>query len=220
MAINLDRKSPGVVGIAFGATLSVALGALLALLNLVAQPVEIVNALPKEPVEGAMYFVKGGSAGAGRGWEIKAEQLAAGQGGQVAFSEAELNAWAGATFEEVKVEQTEKDNSAMMIAGTPNFRLVDSSLQVGTVNQLVFFGYEAPLVLQATGKFARAGDRWAFEAGEAYLGGLPLHRAPALAELVSQRFGPTGSVPAAVEKVLASAERIEVSEGELIVRLP
>lgn len=220
MAINLDRKSPGVVGIAFGATLSVALGVLLGLLNLVAQPVEIVTALPKEPVEGATYFVKGGSTGAGRGWETKAEQLAAGQGGEVAFSEAELNAWAGATFEEVKVEQTEKDNSAMMIAGTPNFRLVDNSLQVGTVNQLVFFGYEAPLVLQATGKFARAGDRWAFEPSEAYLGGLPLHRAPALAELVRQRFGPTGSVPQAVEKVLTSAERIEVAEGELVVRLP
>lgn len=220
MAINLDRKSPGVVGIVFGATLSVALGALLGLLNLVAQPVEIVRALPKEPVAGLLYYVKGDATGIGRAWEVKADQLAAGRAGVFGFSETDLNAWSGATFEEVKIEQTEKENSAMMIAGTPNFRLVEREVQVGTVNQLVFFGAEASLVLQARGGFVRTNGRWVFQPSEAYLGGLPLHRAPVLAELVARRFGPTGTVPAAVEKVLASADKLEISEGELLVRLP
>ncbi|MCU0793509.1 MAG: hypothetical protein MUE42_11830 [Opitutaceae bacterium] len=220
MAINLDRKSPGIVGILFGASLSVALGVLLGLINLVAQPVEVVNALPKEPVEGRIYFVKGGSSGAGRAWELKAEGLAEGRGAEVGFSEAELNAWSGATFEEVKVEPAEKQNTVMVIAGTPNFRIVDRELQVGTINQLVFFGFEAPLVLQARGAFVRGGAGWDFKPSEAYLGGLPLHLAPALADLVRERLTPAASAPTAVAKVLASADKLEIAEGELVVRLP
>ncbi len=218
MAINLERKPPGIVGILFGAVLSVSLGVLLGVLHLVAQPVEVVTSEPKEPAEGARYFIKGSSGGSAT-WEGKHSQLTEGSG-EVAITEGELNAWSGETFEEVKVEQAEKDSSVLIIAGAPNFRLVGETLQVGTENKLVFFGGEAPLVLQAKGGFERVGERWKFNPAEAYLGGLPLHRVPALMGVAAKRFGPAATMPADVEKVLTQATQIALQDGELVVRMP
>ena len=220
MAINLDRKSPGIIGILFGAFFSVVLGALLAVLHLMAQPVEVLTAEPNERAEGVKYFIKGAPGGEkGRVWQAKFSRITDGSG-EVKLSENELNTWAGDSFEEVKLSEEEKASSLLIIAGTPNFRLIGSALQIGTENQLVFFGSEAPLILQATGAFAREGQRWKFVPTEAYLGGLPLHRAPLLMALAAKRFGPTAALPEEVEKLLTQATQIAIADDELVVRMP
>ena len=219
MAITLDRKSPGIFGIIFGAVLGIAFGALLGMFHLVAQPVEVQATAPKEPVEGVRYFIQGApGGGAGKAWERKLDTLEQGTG-EVGITEGDMNAWAGATLEPKKIEQSEKDGSVMIIAGSPNFRLVGKELQVGTVNTVVFFGSEAPLVLQARGEFVRAGGGWRFEPAESYLGGLPLHRIPALLPVVAKHFG-VDKVPAGVDAMLKRATDIAVRDSELVVRLP
>lgn len=221
MAITLDRKTPGVFGIFFGAVLSIALGALLAVAHLAAKPVEVVSTAPKEPVEGVRYFIQGAPAGgAGKTWERKKDQLESGAG-EVVITEAEMNAWAAETFKPVEVEEKDKQGTVMIIVGTPNFRVAGAELQAGVVNTVNFFGTEAPLVLQARGGFVRAGEKWRFKPSEAYLGGLPLHRVPALMSAVADRFGMGGNkVPADLEKVLARASAITTRDGELVVRMP
>ena len=220
MAITLDRKSPGVFGVLFGAALSIALGALFAVLHLAAQPVEVATAAPKEPAEGVRYFIQGApGGGAGKAWESKQDQIQSGSG-EVGFTEAEMNAWSGATFKPVEVKKEEKGSSFMIIAGVPNFRIVAKELQVGTVNTVNFFGSEAPLVLQARGSFVRAGAGWGFKPSEAWLGGLPLHRIPVLLPVVAERLGVGKNPPAVVETVMKRATDISVHDDELVVRMP
>lgn len=218
MASPADRKAPGVIGVFFSAVLSLVLGALFAVVHLASQPVEVVKTLPKEPKEGAIYFVQG-AAGAGQSWQIKRESLAEGVAGEVALTEAELNAWSNATFEQVKVDEAEKSSTVMILAGTPNFRIDGSTLHLGLVNTLNFFGSESSLVLQAKGGFEKSGSGWRFEASEALLGALPLHKVPALLPLVANRFG-AANAPSEVEKVLASASELTVADGSLVIKMP
>jgi hypothetical protein len=220
MASLADRKDPGVVGVFFGAALSVALGALLAGVHLASQPVEVVKDVPKEPKADALYFVQGASGKtAGKSWQVKRDSLAEGGAGEVAFTEAELNAWSEGTFETAKVDDAKKSGTVMILAGVPNFRIADSTLQVGLVNTVNFFGTEAPLVFQVKGGFEKAGSGWRFAASEASLGALPLHKVPALLPLIAARFG-ASALPAEVDKVLSSASGLAVKDGSLVVTLP
>jgi hypothetical protein len=220
MAIKLDRKSPGVVGAVFGMGAGLVLGAMLAMLNLAAQPVEVVKAMPKEPKPGVRYFVTGApGGGAGSGWQRKAEQIDGGRG-EIGFTENELNAWSAATFPEPKVKDEDKQSPLLLVAGTPNFRFAGKDLQLGMVNKIFSFGTEIPLVLHATGDFEKTGGRWHFVAKESYLGGLPLHRVRALAGPVARGLGVGDKMPATVEKLLASANRVGVSGDEFVVEMP
>lgn len=218
MALTLDRKTPGIFGIFFGATLSIALGATLAVVNLAAQAVEVLSSPPKEPVPGTTYYIQG-AGGSVSGLDRKEDQLKKGTG-EVGITEAELNAWSSATFKPVEVKKEDKADTVMIIAGKPNFRLVGKELQVGSVNTVNFFGSEAPLVLQARGVFVRANSGVRFQPNTAYLGALPLHRLPALIPLVAERFGAGSTLPPAVDKVLKGASEMSVRDGELVVRMP
>jgi hypothetical protein len=135
------------------------------------------------------------------------------------FTEAELNAWSEETFQPVKLDDEAKKSSVTVVAGAPNFRIEDSLLQVGLVNKVHFFGKEAPLVLWAKGRFEKTDKAWAYRPEEAMLGGLPLHKIPALLPHVARRFG-AGNLPEEVVKVLAEAREIEVRQGGLTVVLP
>lgn len=218
MAITLDRKSPGIFGILFGVVLSVVLGVLVAVVFFISKPVEVVRALPKEPVEGVKYFVEG-APGSGATWERKAAMVEAG-GGETSFTESELNAWSEASFETAKVAEADKADTAMIIMGKPNFRIAGASLQVGLVNDLLFFGVERKLVLQSTGSFTRKANGWAYVPEEIFLGGLPLHKMPALADLLIKRFTPSAQVPASVKKVLEGATAIVVTKDAVVVAMP
>ncbi len=212
-----QKKPPHVAVIVLGAVASLALGSLFALGHLVARPVEVVTTKPKDAQEGVRYFVQGVSGG-GSGWERKFEHLANGAG-EVGLTEGELNSWSSATLREAKPEEANLSGPFKIVAGVPNFRFDGDALQIGAVNKFNFLGNEAPLVLQAKGKFERSGDEWRFQPSEAYLGGLPLHRMPVLMSLVMARFGAKDAVPEPVRKVLARASHLAVEKGELVVRV-
>lgn len=218
MAISLDRKTPGVFGIIFSAALSIALGALLAVIHLASQPVTVADEVPKEPVEGALYFIKGDAPNDSVGALERKRDSLQDSGAEVVFTEGELNAWSAEIFKQTEIEESEKASSVLIIAGRPNFRFVDKELQLGMENELVFFGNTAPLVLQGRGGFERVGDKLSFRPTEAYFGGLPLHRLPAgVLEAVAKRFVP--SAPEEAASVLTRASAIGVTDGQLIVRL-
>ena len=220
MAKSLDQQSPGIAGVIIGATLSIVLGALLAGIHLIFKPVEIVKALPKEPVDGVRYYVEGGgAAAAGKAWERKAEALATGRG-EVGFAEGDLNAWAQATFKTTpEAEEAKKAATFLLAPGTPNLRLVGGELQLGVVTELVYFGTITPLVVQAHGGFEQDAAGWRYAPKEVYLGYFPLHRIPALLGLVAARVGAEGNLPPEVATVLTRATAITVTPEEFVVRM-
>ena len=220
MASPSDRKAPGVISLLIGAALSVILGSLLAGLHLASQPVEVMRSAPKDKSAGGkLYYVLGASGStAGKSWEVKEELIAAAKAGKVTLSEAELNAWSESTLTPQKLSEDQKSSAATIIGGVPNFRIEGSSLHVGLVNTVVFFGAEAPLVMHAHGGFARSGDGWRFVPSEARLGALPLHRIPVLMSLLADRFG-AANPPAVVEKMLRDANDIAIRDGALVISL-
>lgn len=218
MALSIDRKTPGIFEIFFGVVLSVVLGGLLAAVFFICKPVEVVRTLPKEPAAGVRYFVEG-APGGGATWERKAAMVEAG-GGEVSFTESELNAWSDKSFETAKVDAAAKAESAMILMGKPNFRIAGASLQVGQVNEVVFFGMERKLVLQSKGAFTRKANGWAYVPQEIYLGGLPLHKVPAVADILINRLTPAAQMPASVKKVLSEATAIVVTKDTVAVAMP
>lgn len=218
---SVDRKPPSVLAVFIAATLSVTIGVLLAAVHLASQPVEVMKVAPKEaPAAGKLYYVLGASGStAGKTWDPKEKALSEGHAGVVSLSEAELNAWAEGTLQVAKVSADEKGQSVMILAGVPNFRVEGTDLHVGLVNTVTVFGSEAPLVLQARGKFEKGSAGWHYVASEATLGALPLHKIPALLSLVADRFGAT-QLPAVVDKVLRDARDIAVRDGALVITSP
>jgi hypothetical protein len=220
MASPADRKDPGVISVFIGAVLSIVLGALLGGLHLASQPVEVMKTAPKEaPPADKLYYVMGAAGStAAKTWQTKRDMLAGGSG-SVALSEAELNAWSESTREPAKIADDQKGQTVMILGGVPNFRIEGTTLHVGLVNTVNFFGSEAPLVLQAKGGFERSGSGWRFVASEAKLGAFPLHRVPALLSTLADRFG-ASQLPPVVDTVLSNARDIAVRDGSLVIALP
>lgn len=220
MAFSSERKSPGVFGVLFGASLSVAVGVILAAIHLASQPVTVMKTAPKEaPQDGKLYYVMGAPGStAGKAWQAKQDSLAANGAGVISLTEAELNAWSEATFEQAKIADENKGRTVMILAGAPNFRFDGQELRIGLVNTVNFFGSESPLVLHARGSFAKDGSGWRFVPSEAHLGALPLHKIPALLSVLADRFG-ARQPPPVVDKVLHEAKDVAVRDGALVIAM-
>lgn len=221
MAIKLDNPTPGIFGILFGIGTSVVLGGLLAVLHLIGRPVEVVRTLPAEPVAGVLYFEEGapGSTGGAR-WKAKVQRIVEKLPGENTFSEGELNAWSGTSFKKAELEEGATPTFAIL-AGLPNFRFVESELQVGMVNDVFLFGFTPTLVVQARGGFTMVqGGGWKFEPSQFYFGGLPVHKVPALVPLLAKRFVLADTVPEEIATVMQTASLIEVKDKALHVVMP
>jgi hypothetical protein len=218
MARPSDHKAPGIFGVVFSALLSLVLGVLVAFVYLIVQPVEVLTSAPKEEPAGTVLLL--GAPGAGNAsWEEKRDALVGGSLKEVTLTESELNAWAGARFEPVKVEEDVKKTSFFIAAATPNFRIEGGLLQVGMVNTAYVYGHEGPLVLQAKGRFVAGAQGWSFTPEEALLGALPLHKIPAVLPFVASRFG-ANNLPEEVTTVLTKAREISVRADGLTLALP
>jgi hypothetical protein len=220
MATKVDHASPGLFTILLSVVLGVSLGSLLAVVHLVARPVEVVRAIPKEAAIGVRYALEGvsGSA-AGARWKVKVQRLADKMPGEYAFVDAELNAWAGSTFKKAEPPKGEAPSFALL-TGVPNFRLDGGIMQIVTVNDLLVLGGLGKVVVEARGAFEKESDGWHFSPSELYFGGFPAHKMPVLASLLVNRLGVSSMVPVEAGNVLARASSIEVTGGSLVVNMP
>lgn len=209
-------NGPGFFGIVFGAMFSVALGAVLAAVYLVAQPAEVVAAAVKEPEEGKVYFIQG--AAGGGSWQRKSALLQAPRG-TASFTEGDLNGWAAQTFAPAKKDKADKTVD-LVTPGLPNFRLDGDQLQVGVVSQLEVSGIKHALVLQAKGGFEQGGEGWRFVPSEMYLNTLPLHKIPGVVPALLARLSSSRETPPELATVLTRATKLGVSGGALAVSMP
>ncbi|AKC82152.1 hypothetical protein IMCC26134_04000 [Verrucomicrobia bacterium IMCC26134] len=187
---------------------------------MIMRPVEVVRALPKEAVKGTRYYVEGPDASAsGTKWKTKLKRIGDQKSGEIAFSDADLNAWAANTFKKVELEKGAAPSFALL-AGIPNFRVEGDQLQVGTVNDLIVLGGVCKLVIEAKGSFTKGANGWSFIPTEVYFGGLPTHKFPLLNSMLMGKFGAVGMNTPEATKVLADATSINMSEGSVVVKLP
>lgn len=213
MASDRFPPTPGFFGILCGVSLSILAGALLAAAHLIAKPVEVLTAEPKEREPGTVYFITGVRGG---DWETKVATLS-NPGARVRFSEGELNGWGERLFERYRLKSSdgtpEGEAEAKALARGLNLRFVEEDLQVGFSMDRLIGSPENKLVVQMLGRFEDSSSGWGYVPTTGYLGSLPLHKVPgalAVARSYFKKWAPE----------LAKASSVAVNDGVLVVTMP
>ena len=210
--IEKAQHGPSLTEVVLGATLSLVLGAALALGYLLLKPAWAGKDLPKAP-SGTIFYVEGSrSTEYGKLW-LRKRQLFI-DGSSVVLNEDELNAWMMAATTPAAPEKPVVGRKYAQLAptemfqmGTPNFRIRDGVLQVGTKSSfnVELLGFKHQLIMQASGRFVKRDSHSVFEIDRFYIGSFPLHKLPGLSsQVLSHLLGQTqipGDIVAAWKKL-------------------
>jgi hypothetical protein len=227
--IDRAKYGPSAVEVFLGAVLSLLLGLTFALAYLVVKPVQIAKSSAKDSVAGQTTFVRGTRDGdRGKQW-LRKKQLFT-EGNSVAVNEDELNAWitAGTEPEPPKPGASKKLTQAVppspigaLSFGTPNFRVRDGALQIGSEGTLTLdlVGLKRPLIMRATGQFVKKDDGFTFVPDQFYLGCCPLHRLPGVAALVLDRLLEKVKIPEDIAAAWKKLADVSIDENTLLLTM-
>jgi len=229
--IDKAKYGPGWGEVIFGAALSLVLGAALALGYLVVKPVQALKSLPKDQPPGAVYYIEGASgADNGKQWMRKKELFT--EGTSVTLNDDELNAWiASETAPQLPpapapgqkpAAKAPAAPTAIIELGTPNFRVHDGRLQIGsrsTLN-LSWWGVKETIFVQADGRFAKEGGTFAFVPEQFYIGSCPLHRLPGLGAFVFDRLIAKVKVPDDIAAAWKKLADVSIDDHTLKLTMP
>lgn len=206
-----ELHGPSWTEVILGAALSLLLGVVLGAGLLVFRPATTVKELPKEPDPDTVYFVTGSSE-AGKARQAQTKQKAFLAGGSVVLTEDEVNA-----LTSPKAGPAPAPSDQTIAAGSPNFRIRGSVLQVGVPVKLSVFGLQHEVLVQARGAFAQQGDTFVFAPNEFYVGSCPVQRLPAVQGLITKRL--LAAVPVSAELTAAWHQLSEVAVEGSTLRL-
>lgn len=186
--LERELNGPSATEVILGAVLSLVLGAALAAVYLVLKPVSTAKELPKEPVEGVVYYLEG-SRDSSKAREALTKRKNFIEGGTIALSEDELNTLVAAVAPAAKADAKAAASTATqsVAAGAPNFRIRDGVLQIGLPVNVNVAGFSRRVIVQARGGFEKHGDLFAFEPSEFYVGSCPLQNLPAAKGIVTKK---------------------------------
>jgi hypothetical protein len=209
-------RGPGLFEIAFGVVISLSAGIVLAAAWLVLKPVVTVKEPVASPVYHEVAYVPGAvNAVTGRTWMRKKQLLMEGQGGDLALTEPELNAWAAAALKPPAADAT-----ALLSPGQLNLRVRGGVLQFASPATLDLVGFSFPLILQVRGTFNNAGDHPVFVPTEIYLGSLATHRIPRLAAWTFAYYRQLQPFPEDVTTAWQRLSKASVDGDSLVLSLP
>ena len=229
MSKKLDRQlyGPSMTEVLFGAVLSLLLGAVLAAVYLVLSPVTQVKELPKQRVDGMIYYIEG-SRDTSKARQASEKQKAFLQGSAVTVNEDEINtiivpipaAPPNPAKKPAPGAPAAPPAAQGLSAGTPNFRIKDSVLQMGIPLQVSALGFEQKVILQTRGSFVKNGEVFAFEPTELYLGSCPLQRLPGVPQALLRRVMASVAVPPEMAAAWAKLSEVAVDGSSLRLAAP
>jgi hypothetical protein len=243
--IEKAKYGPGLVEIFFGVLMSLSLGAVVAVIYLAVQPVQVGPPDPKAGPAGLVIYVKGTQdADRGKQW-LRKKQLFT-EGTSVEVNEDELNEWitAGTTPEPPKAADEKKSapaspaksaapatpaapatteaSAGIIQFGTPNFRIVNGALQMGSEGELNLdmFAIKRPIVLQASGRFARVEGKITFIPDQFYIGCCPLHKLPGVAAFVLDHVLANENIPDDIAAAWKKLSAVSIEGSTLKLAMP
>lgn len=204
MSKDLQRAThgPSVTEVLFGAVLCMILGVTCGAIWLVFKPVAVVkdDKSANEVDPNAVRYVAGETNNTtSRTWMRKRQLLTEGQTGEIVLTEAELNAWATAS-----IKAPAANDTATVVPGALNFRIHQGLLQLSAPVTINLAGSH-PVVFQTRGDFRQQGDVFVFRPEELYLGSLPAHRIPGLADALLAKLAESQPLP---EDVAAAWKKV------------
>jgi hypothetical protein len=215
--IDRAKYGPSLTEVTLGAVLSLLLGGAMAAAYLVTLPVETVRELPEEPVRGQVYYIEGSRQAPSQAQVLRKRQvLMAGEGGEIALNEAELNALVAST----QAGGAGEGGGVFKTQGF-NFRVREDRLQIAVPGSLELFGlYSQNLIVQTRGDFvARAGSH-RYVADELLIGSLPAHRIPGLSTLLLLRLWKAWAMPEELTAAWGRLREVKVVGDQLVLTLP
>ena len=247
VSIKIERAKygPGMFEVFFGVLLSLLLGAVVAVVYLALQPVQVGAPDPKVEPVGPVTYIQGTKDGdRGKQW-LRKKQLFT-EGTSVEVNEDELNAWitAGTTPEPPKAADAKKPTPAapakpgahpepaaaaapassggFVQFGTPNFRITNGALQIGSECQLDLdmIGVKRPLILQASGRFVKNEGKFVFVPEQLFVGSCPIHKLPGVAVFVFDRVFANNKVPEDIAVAWKKLTRVSIEGSSLAMTMP
>lgn len=228
---KIDRaaQGPRLIEVVLGALLSLILGAALAFVFLVMKPVTTKEP-PKDNPDRTVYFVEGTKdPERGKQW-LRKRQLFT-EGSSVVLNEDELNAWitAGTTPAPEKpapgqspVLSSPPAPTGMLQMSAPNFRIRDGVLQVSSHGTLYIemFSFKCPLVVQASGRFAKRQGAFVFAPDRFYIGSFPVHRLPGASDVVIDRILARQKIPSDIGTAWKNLADVSLDGKTLKLSMP
>lgn len=209
-------RGPGLIEIALGVVLSLSAGIVLGVAWLIVKPVVTVKEPVASPVYHEVAYVPGTvNAVTGRTWMRKKQLLLEGQGGDLALTEPELNAWAAAAL-----KPPAADTTALLSPGQLNLRVRGGLLQFASPATLNLVGFSFPIILQVRGAFDNASGQPVFVPSEIFLGSLATHRIPRLGAWTFAWFRQLQALPEDVTAAWQRLSRASVEGDSLVLSLP
>lgn len=213
---KLDRElyGPSLFEVTLGALLSVILGSVLAAGYLVAQPVETVRSLPREPDPDKVYYVTGSARSSQGGQWLRKKQMLSEEGAiAIQLTSDELNTWHSSSESKSDSEEA----TGVFSAKPMNFRLHEDALQVGLPCDVSLPGFSRSFIVQARGGFATDGDRFNFRPQEILIGQLAAHKLPIVGGFVMNRIFSAQEIPHEMEDAWDSLDDVSVQGDRLVL---
>jgi hypothetical protein len=226
--IKKAQHGPSLAEVVVGATLSLVLGAGLAVAYLVLKPVWTGKDLPRAPI-GTIFYAEGTrSTEYGKLW-LRKRQLFT-DGSSVVLNEDELNAWMMAVTTPPAPEKPvagqkytpPAPSSDLFQMGPPNFRIRDGMLQIGTKGTLnvELLGFKRQLIMQVSGRFVKRNDQFVFEIHQFYIGSFPLHRLPGLSGQVLSYILGRAQIPEDIMAAWKKLANVTIEGSTLNLTMP
>ena len=210
--LQRELYGPSFVEVTLGAVLSVLLGGILAAGYLVAEPVETVRVMPREPNPDKTYYVTGSARSSlGKGWLRKKQMLLEQGAATIQLSEDELNTWLAS----LKTKSDGDESGGLITPKTMNFRIADGVLQVGLPCDVSLPGFDRAVVIQTKGTFVTAGVGFAYTPHEVMVGGLAAHRLPLIGGFVARRLASLHEAPADLVGAWKTLSHVDVDGDRL-----
>lgn len=226
--IKKAQHGPTLTEVVVGVTVSLVLGAGLAVAYLLLKPVWTGKDLPRAPA-GTIFYVEGSrSTEYGKLW-LRKERLFI-DGSSVVLNEDELNAWIMAATAPPAPEKPVASQkytppappSGIFQMGTPNFRIRDGVLQIGTKSMLnvELLGFKRQLIMQASGRFVKHDGQSVFEIYRFYIGSFPLHKLPGLSSQVLSYILGQAQIPEEIVTAWKKLANVTVEGSTLKLTMP
>jgi hypothetical protein len=242
MSKKIDRalRGPSWIEVIFGALLSIVLGVVLGAVLMSVRPIAIVKELPKEADRDpkAIYYIEG-TKDSTRGRQASAKRKAFVEGQSVTVTEDELNVLAAAAVPPAAAKPAapapkppEKSKGAdkaaptpvvsdeILAAGTPNFRIRDSKLQIGVPVTFHALGVEQTVMVHTRGTFAKNGDVFVYEPETFFVGSCPLQRFPYVINYVRNKFMTSQQIPADIKTAWTKLANVSIEGNALKLTMP
>lgn len=219
--IDRAKYGPGIGEVVLGVILSLLLGAVLAVAELVWKPVKVVTQLPKDRPAGMVYLVETAGSGGGAQW-MRKQQLFTG-GSSVEVTDGDLNAWYTSAMEPAAGAGRKTGSfGGVLDLDQPYFQIRNGRLEIsskGTLN-VKWFNLKRPVIVQVAGHFAKKDNEYSLVPDRFYIGSCPLQRLPVVGDLVLRYLLANHPAPKPVAASWAKLTDVSIKDGTLMLKMP